>query len=419
MKTVGIIAEYNPFHCGHKYHIEQAKAAAQADTAVVIMSGDFVQRGEPAVTDKYTRAGMACACGADLVIELPMLYATASAERFALGAVGILHFLGVDAICFGSECADVDMLCGIADILAKEPQEFKVNLRKFLSEGDSFPKARQKALLAYLSEDTDLGKMSDIGVGMIEEIMSKPNNLLGIEYIKSIRKYSSNMAVHTIKRFGQEYNETEFIQEAADGGFASAAAIRRMLINGHEKSAMCQIPKSAADIFNNAIEEHGIITAEDFSEILNYKIYCLMREDSTQLLNFSDVSEPLANKITGIYGREHFGGNWSELVMKLKSRELTYSRISRALLHILLDIKVDAWVYASPYARILGMTSKGREFISSIRKTCPIPLITKAADDSGLLRSDIFAADVYNQVVYRKTGALIEDDYRHPLIICE
>ena len=193
-----------------------------------------------------------------------------------------------------------------------------------------------------------------------------------------------------------------------------------MLLKGDkalEALAMRQIPKEAAQIFMDAITKYGMVTADDFSEILNYKIYCLMREDSTQLLNFSDVSEPLANKITGIYGREHFFGEWSELVMRLKSKELTYSRISRALLHILLDIKIDAWSSAAPYARILGMAPNGQEFLSSIRKTCPIPLITKAADDSEILRNDIFAADVYNQVVYRKSNAVIADDYRHPLMI--
>ena len=406
MKTVGLIAEYNPFHNGHKYHIEQAKAVTGADTAVVVMSGDFVQRGEPAFIDKYTRAGMAAACGADLVIELPMLYASASAERFAFGAVGILHLLGVDAICFGSECADADMLCKAADILTNEPEEFKDYLKKYLAEGDSFPKARQKALEQY----------ADFGDGVIEEIMSKPNNLLGIEYIKALRKYSSKMQINTIKRMGQGYNEQG---EYADG-FASAASIRQMLLKGDkalEALAMRQIPKEAAQIFMDAVIKYEMVTADDFSEILNYKIYCLMREDSTQLLNFSDVSEPLANKITGIYGREHFFGEWSELVMRLKSKELTYSRISRALLHILLDIKIDAWSSAAPYARILGMAPNGQEFLSSIRKTCPIPLITKAADDSEILRHDSFAADVYNQVVYRKSNAVIADDYRHPLMI--
>ena len=172
----------------------------------------------------------------------------------------------------------------------------------------------------------------------------------------------------------------------------------------------------AGDIFRSAIEKYGIVTADDFSQLLNYKIYCLMREDSTMLLNYSDVSEAIANKITRIYGREHFSGDWSELVMKLKSKELTHSRVNRALLHILLDIKKDAWSLITPYARILGMTTQGQKFLASIRKTCPIPLITKVADDSELLRNDIFAADVYNQVVYRKNGEQITNDYRHPLI---
>lgn len=407
MKTVGLITEYNPFHEGHRYHIEQAKKISGADTAVVVMSGDFVQRGEPAITDKYTRAHMALSCGADLVVELPALYATASAEGFALGAAGILHFLGVDALCFGSECNDINILCEIAAILAEEPAAFKTSLKNNLAMGDSFPKARQKALEEYMGQSLTKHK----------DVMSKPNNLLGIEYIKALRRYSSGMEVYTIKRMGQGYNEAKEYKETEFGeGFASAASIRRMIVNGQENEAADMLPDTAGDIFRSAIEKYGIVTADDFSQLLNYKIYCLMREDSTMLLNYSDVSEPIANKITRIYGREHFSGDWSELVMKLKSKELTHSRVNRALLHILLDIKKDAWSLITPYARILGMTTQGQKFLASIRKTCPIPLITKVADDSELLRNDIFAADVYNQVVYRKNGEQITDDYRHPLI---
>lgn len=430
MKTVGLIAEYNPFHMGHRYHIEQAKKIAGADAAVVVMSGDFVQRGEPAVVDKYTRAHMALLGGADLIVELPMLYATASAERFALGAVGMLHFLGVDAICFGSECGDIDALMTAADVLADEPPEFKALLRQYAAEGNSFPKARQMALEGCLGRGSD--------------ILSNPNNLLGVEYIKALKHFSSSMHAYTIQRKGLGYNDTELKYALAqqgnecDGsadksiGFASSSAIRAFFnksktddkayktgggisADALRRAAEC-IPTEARPVFTDAVTERGILTADDFSQLLNYKLYCLMREDSTQLMNYYDVSEPLANKITKIYDREHFTGDFTTLVMKLKSKDTTYTGISRALLHILLDIKLDAWSCCMPYARVLGMNPKGQSFLSSIKKTCPVPIITKAADASELLRNDIFAANVYNQVMYRKYGSQPEDDYRHLLV---
>lgn len=405
MKAVGLVTEYNPFHEGHMYHIEQAKKITGSDVAVVVMSGDFVQRGEPAVVDKYTRTSMALKGGADLVIELPTLYATASAERFAFGAVSILHFMGIDSICFGSELGDAGMLETIAGILYEEPKEYSEAIKRYAAGGDAFPKARRNALAEYI----ELTGMKNVDAAVLDF----PNNLLGIEYIKAVKRFSSSMEICTIQRKGQGYNDIS----VPGSENASAAAIRNMLTGdkiGNE--AIDKIPLCARDIFREAVDNGMIMTPDDFSYLLNYKIYSVMRDDSALLLNYSDVGMQLANKISRLYGKEHFDGSWKELIMKLKSRELTYTRISRALTHILLDIKLDAWNNPPQYARILGFDKAGSDYLKAIRKTCAIPLITKVADESWLLKDDIYAADVYNQTVFEKCGIRIENDFRHGII---
>lgn len=405
MKAVGLVTEYNPFHEGHMYHIEQAKKITGSDVAVVVMSGDFVQRGEPAVVDKYTRASMALKGGADLVIELPTLYATASAERFAFGAVSILHFMGIDSICFGSELGDAGMLETIAGILYEEPAGYSEAIKRYVSNGDSFPKARRNALAEYIEVE---------GIqGVDAAVLDFPNNLLGIEYIKAVKRFSSSMEICTIQRNGQGYNDIS----VPGSENASAAAIRNMLTGdkiGNE--AIDKIPLCARDIFREAVDNGMIMTPDDFSYLLNYKIYSVMRDDSALLLNYSDVGMQLANKISRLYGKEHFDGSWKELIMQLKSRELTYTRISRALTHILLDIKLDAWNNPLQYARILGFDKAGSDYLGAIRKTCVIPLVTKVADESWMLKDDIYTADVYNQTVFEKCGIRIENDFRHGII---
>lgn len=218
MKVVGIVAEYNPFHNGHRYHIEEARKCTGADFVVVVMSGDFVQRGEPAVIDKYHRTEMALSQGADLVLELPAAFACASAEYFATGAVSLLHALGcVDTLCFGSECGHLDLLEEIADLFIQEPSEYKEYLKTALKSGYSFPAARDEALKEYFAEDL-------VKTAQIASVLSAPNNILGIEYIKALKVLGSSIRPVTITRMGQGYHETTF-----SDSFCSATALRRLL----------------------------------------------------------------------------------------------------------------------------------------------------------------------------------------------
>ena len=213
MKIVGIIAEYNPFHNGHQYHIEEALKITGADAAIVVMSGDFVQRGAPAIMPKHLRAKMALNGGASLVLELPVPYATGSAEYFAYGAVSLLDQLGcVDAICFGSECGNISELAELSKLLVEEPDEYKAYLSSYLKVGHSFPLARQLAVHDYLKSET------------ADELLAKPNNILGIEYLKALYRLNSDMQAYTIQRISSNYHDQD-LQE----NYSSASAIRNEL----------------------------------------------------------------------------------------------------------------------------------------------------------------------------------------------
>ncbi|MDE6063925.1 MAG: nucleotidyltransferase family protein, partial [Lachnospiraceae bacterium] len=243
MKTVGIIAEYNPFHNGHLYHLQQAKALSNADFAIVVLSGDFTQRGTPALLDKYARCEMALCCGADLVIELPVCFSTGSAEYFAKGAVSILSGLKTDALCFGSECGSIDALRRTARVLADEPEPFRNTLMQNLHKGMSFPAARSLALTQYLSEaDYD------------DSLLKSPNNILGVEYLKALIKLDRPMEVYTLPRQGTGYSD-DFLPDSDSSNslqeqhFCSALALRRRLLDGGSCSELISfVPKPALHI---------------------------------------------------------------------------------------------------------------------------------------------------------------------------
>jgi predicted nucleotidyltransferase len=217
MKTIGIVAEYNPFHNGHLYQLQASRGQTGADCAVVVMSGNYTQRGEPAIVDKWARAEMALHSGADLVIELPVAYAMGSAEYFAYGAVKLLDSLNaVNMICFGSEAGSIEKLSAAAAILADEPESYKSYLKDYLSKGLSFPAARQKAISSYCK--------NTYGKDDLSSLLKSPNNILGIEYLKALRRLKSNIVPMTIERVGNEYNQAELT-----GKMSSATSIRKTI----------------------------------------------------------------------------------------------------------------------------------------------------------------------------------------------
>lgn len=404
----GIIAEYNPFHNGHAYQIEQARLLTGCDFLVVVMSGDYVQRGAPAVFDKYTRARMALACGADLVLELPVACSCASAEFFASGAVSLLDGLGcVDFLCFGSESGDLQSLMEPARILAKESPVFQEALRRGLSLGLSFPAARKEAFRACASNP---------------DILDLPNNILGIEYLKALLQRESIIKPMTIKREGQGYHDT-----LLDSGFASASGIRRFLKQEEAPlSALPALKESLPDPVMEVLKDtlaHTLpVWEEDFSMLLRYE---LLRQSASDLTRYADISPDLGRRLKNCADKF---SSFSEFVALVKTKDVTYTRITRALFHILLNLTGEDTrnSVAMPYARILGFRKDHSRILGLLKENSRIPIIPKAADYKTyltpdlqpLFEKDLFAANLYETIAAAKQKrAFLHDLKRSPVIL--
>lgn len=404
MKVVGLIAEYNPFHNGHLYHIEKAKELTGADYVVVVMSGDFVQRGTPAMIQKHIRAKMALHCGADLVLELPVNYATATAEQFAYGGVKILDSLNlVDSICFGSECGNTSELMEIAQILVNEPAWYCAALKDNLKNGMSYPAARAAALPKYAA------------------ILSEPNNILGIEYCKALIRLDSQIRPITIKRQGAGYHDA-----LSRNSFASASGIReyikRLEYNKISESEELtkQIPRPALLVLNKELETNGFTSEDDLSQLLLYKLMKLQSPDD--LVRYTDISEELANRI--FKQRYHFQ-SFSQFSNLLKTKEVTHTRINRALLHFILELKTN--FPDDIYGRILGFKKSSSELLSKIKKSCRIPLISKSAaadiylseNQNLVFLKSVEASNLYEMILAQKAKRSITHEYQKSVIILE
>lgn len=393
MKITGLIAEYNPFHNGHAYHLEQARRITGCDYLVVVMSGSFVQRGEPAIVNKYLRARMALEAGADLILELPVSYACASAEYFAGGAVSLLTRLGVaDSLCFGCEEASLEPLMEAARLLAREPKSYQAALRSYLKRGLSFPAARQEALRDYLSPEAC-------------RCLDSPNNILGIEYLKALIRQESPIRPYSIARIESGYHEKDLKQKS---GISSATAIRRELLAGNAGNLSPHMPQSAHRLLTDSLWRRDLVTADDFSLILQY---LLLDAEPELLCQYQDVNLPLARRICR--NRE----NWStfgELTALLKTRELTRTRIQRALLHILLsltdqDIRRQVQGGWHFYARVLGARKEAAPLLGLIKQRCPLPMIMNAAEGEKLLTGEglaMFQRDLRASGLYERGAAV-------------
>lgn len=412
MKVNGIIAEYNPFHNGHKYHLEQVREKTGADYNVVVLSSNFTQRGEPALLDKFVRARMALENGADLVLELPIFCSCASAEYFARGGVSILHQLGVvDHLCFGSECGDENLLREFAKILLEEPDAYVNDLRSGLAAGHSYPAARNRALAVY---DPSLAKY--------EDVLSSPNNILGIEYIKALLKYQSTITPVTILRAGAAYHDRLFGAE-----FCSALALRQAILSGQDLAPLAsQIPASAYAILRKSLRETPPITIGDYSHMLLYK---LLMEQDNGYDQFVDVTPDLSDRIKK--NLRNYEG-YQAFCDILKSKNMTYARISRCLLHVLLDAKKEDMLSLGenghvPYARVLGFRKDAKPLLTKIKKESSIPLITKLADAReqlsphaySLLNQDLRRGSIYESIAAQKSGRRARDERQIPIEIIE
>ena len=371
MNITGLITEYNPFHQGHQYHLDTAKSMTGADAIVVIMSGNFVQRGLPAMVDKYRRTRMALLAGADVVLELPVFYATGSAERFAHGAVSILDQLNcITDLVYGCECPNQALLQKIAALTVEEPPEYKTILHMALQNGSSFPAARNLAVQTLLADAQD--------------VLKQPNNILAVEYRKALLRLSSPIVPHELARKGEGYHQ-------------SASVIRKAVAAGDEEVLRAQLPDFALDLLDYSLD------ADDFTALLFYRLRTLTVEE---MLTHADVTPELAARILRYRSQYQSFSQFADLI---KTRQVTRTHIQRALLHLLLHVQKEE--SPLPFVRLLGFRQE-TEVLHEIKKRSSLPLLAKVADDrDDRLAADHLAADIFSQMVWSKYRIALPDEF--------
>lgn len=402
MKAVGLVTEYNPFHNGHLYHLNKAMELTGADISVAVMSGDFVQRGEPAVLDKYTRTSMALNSGVNLVVELPVNYAVSSAENFAAGALKVLDYIKADSIAFGSESGDIERLSKLAHVLCDNEDTLYKEISKYTANGISYAAARQKTVEKLTDKDT-------------AAILTSSNNILAVEYLKAIIKNNYAIKPYTVQRQGDAYNDTDIRSD-----YASATALRGNL---KADNISKYIPVKAGLILSS---NTNYIYPDDITEALFTRLLDILFASSydknvfiENVMKYPDVNKEIAGRLyksamdmitrtvpQGAESKDNGVFSFGSLCEHIKTKEVPLSRIKRALVRITLGLdKKHMEKYSNaPYIRVLGFDKKGQEYLSYIRKTVEVPLITKTADYKEMLLDDIHAANIYNMIAAGKYG---------------
>lgn len=418
MNITGIIAEYNPFHNGHAYQLRRAKEETDADYTIIIMSGNFVQRGAPALLDKFTRAEMALSQGADLIIELPALWSSASAEYFAGAGVALLEQLGcVNSLCYGCETPDSDLSAAVCSLLSRETGEYKNLLSGFLKKGANYALAREKAVLTLLPSADKSAVM---------DILENPNNILALEYQKAAAASRSSMQMHPILRKGEGYHSTNL-----SGTLASASAVRRFLAECPADTGFCSlepltqaVPEVSCQLLLNYRHDYPFLFEDDCSQMLHF---CLLKNASAGFSDYADCTLDFSNKIC-----RHLDcfTSFSDFCARLKSKDMTYTRISRILLHILLDVKKNDYTFWRsrsyvPYARVLGFRKESRSLLAHLKKHSALPLLMRAADAEKILpkeayaffQKNLFADSIYRGLIAGKGGQPMPNEYRQRIVI--
>ena len=406
---LGIIAEYNPFHNGHLYHLQKSKRDTDSTYTIAVISGNFTQRGSTSIIDKWEKSEMAILNGVDLVLELPTLYATSSAENFADGAIKLLDSLKiVDYVSFGAESPNLSALDHLAEILYYEPKEYKALLSIELGKGLSFPKARENALMMYLNDHKN-----------VKNILSSPNNILAIEYLKALKKYKSKVHPYVIGRFESDYNSKNF-----NNNIASSTAIRNIIKNNGFNFLPRLMPQNSYSILLKNIKTGHAIP--DISVFEKEIIYNLRKMTIHQIRELPDVSEGLE------YAIKEAASSCNTIIEFLniiKSKRYTTTRLQRILAYSLLEITkkdIDISRKTMPYIRVLGFNENGKYLLSEISKANPkLPIITsvkKFVDNKNTSRNldimfskDIFATNVYTIGYTNDSWSNL--DFTHKLIM--
>ncbi len=403
MKVCGFISEYNPYHNGHLYQFKESMKKTNANASIIVMSGDFVQRGEPAIISKYKRAEIAIDCGADLVIEIPSILATASAEHFAFGAVSILNATGiVDYLSFGSESGNIDDLDEIAELIYDESDIYKSTLKTYLKEGIGFAQARSKTI-KYLYV-------------INPSVLDKSNNILGIEYLKSLKRLDSDIIPITIKRIGDAYNDKKVTT------IASATGIRELIVKEHFSEISSHIQRSMYQTLQS--EAENMIFFDDIYKYVRYKIITSTPEE---LKKYQDVTEGIENTLKK---NIHFTSNFNELFSFMSRKRFTTTKLKRALLNIYLGNTKELLELSkttTPYIKVLAFNKTGTKLLKEMKhKNNDLAIIVnnkkgfKKLDPKSkkIFLNDMNASLLYNHLIGMKTGKIKNNDYQkrlHPL----
>lgn len=406
MKVLGIIAEYNPFHNGHQYQITTMKSQLQADYCIVAMSGDFVQRGAPAIVDKYLRAKMALLSGADLVIQLPVSCSTASAEGFAFGGISLLNQLQIlDVLTYGCEFPDLSMLQMIAQLLAEEPASYQALLKHALSQGSTYPAAQSHALVQYLISSKLLESSQQ---QQIRELLQSPNSILALEYEKAKLQTGSKFQSVPLLRSSSSYHSLDVCDS-----ICSASALRELIRSAQDTSA--HVPASANQFLQQYLETQPALFENSFSSFLRYKLLSEQSGFESYLDCSNEISSRIQNQLDNYQ-------DFTSFCHLLHTKEITYGRISRVLTHILLNITSLSEI---SYAKVLGFRRDSADLLSAVVKKSRIPIVTSVSDgyknlpqtSRPSLDQDLFARDLYRHALIEADGCLLPNEYKQPLII--
>lgn len=397
MKVTGIIAEYNPFHNGHAYHLAQTRKQLGSDYIIVVMSGNYVQRGAPTIIDKYSRAKMALSSGADLVLELPVCFSSASAEYFAYGGAAILNKLGVvDDLCFGTESLDspegsskllLEKLDRMAEVMLEEPEAYKTVFRKELKDGKSYAAARAAAIENSLGED-------------YRNILETSNNILAVEYIKALKKLNSSIKPAPVARLMTAHNDT-----VIKSGYSSGTAIRNAIYNKYSLSSLAStLPEEAYNILMEQYLVSFPVFRDDFSMIFGNAL--LKAKKTEDLSKYFGVNEDLANRMLNYKDDYRSFSQFRELI---SAKNITRATVSRAMIHISLEILASDMekMYDSSNlnaVKVLGFRKEAEPLLSEIKKKGSIRLVTKLADyepDPNKDGADMIAQTTEADFLYR------------------
>ncbi|WP_449619284.1 nucleotidyltransferase [Robertmurraya sp. Marseille-Q9965] len=401
MKAVGVVVEYNPFHNGHAFHLEETRKKSQADVVIAVMSGQFLQRGEPALLPKWVRAQMAVSAGVDLVIELPYQFATQKADTFALGAISLLGAIDCNSVCFGSESGKIDDFWATLDFLESNKQEYDHKIKFHIDQGVSYPTALSRAFLELQPPESIVD-------------LSKPNNILGFQYVKAIKDLNLDMEALTISRTNANYHDEDFTSAT----IASATSIRKAMFaqNGTLEEIEPYVPNSTSALLHQYSKDYHQF--HQWENYWNYLRFRILQASNEELKNIYEVDEGLENRIVTAALEAN---SFHDFMTRIKTKRYTWTKLQRMCTHILTNTTTSEMrqrMTNPSYIRLLAMNDTGRLYLNKWKSQAPIPLVSKLSSfQQGDIALDVRASRIYALgAADDKRQALLDMEYKQPPI---